>query len=199
MMHLALTDSEISLKSRFRAPIFPEVFRHSELRQDTLRSMTGTTCFLYVGTSVKQSSETCSDVIAEALRYQSKHHRIDSPSLSHFSTYAVLEVEAPSRESPKWVKHLNTTISRDVGDIANTISSVLREVRKNGLMGVDRALTQVDFQKADSLHLVGMLRALKEFKNDLRNWTITVEQVRIKLSNAGLKVDKLMRGLDGQA
>jgi hypothetical protein len=204
MMPLALLDSQHNVADRFKGRMVADIMRHIELCLDRVPSHAGLGAYQFVGASPKLSGDTLSEFITELFLAQSKTYRIDQTSLSSFLRFAQVEIHARDVEvsnasnaySPTWVQHVNSNRSRDVGDVANTINLVLRAVEENSTTETNKALSMVEFEKADHYHLIACMRALVDCAPKLESWKTAVQKTRSRLKRDGLDDNSLTQGLD---
>jgi hypothetical protein len=99
-------------------------------------------------------------------------------------------------ELPLWVRQVNRMRTHEVGEVANSIKSVMREFAESGAYAVDASIARVDFGAANDFHLVAVLRALRPHREQLKSWRHAVEKTRQLLAKKELPVDRILRGLD---
>lgn len=99
------------------------------------------------------------------------------------------------RLSKDWPRRVNESQGKSVGDIANTIVGVYRQLDEEGHEGVDRSLREIDPERANEYHLVAALRALRAQRDALPAWRPLVLSTHKALVARGAKADSILKGL----
>lgn len=103
-----------------------------------------------------------------------------------------------------WLKNVNNKDAPGgIFAISKTMNSLFRQLeadKENELVNINRALSQIEFEKANPYHAIAVMRALLPFRKLLGSWTKVESKMRESLStrfakDGSVNVEALMHGL----
>ena len=100
------------------------------------------------------------------------------------------------QDSCFWLNQINKQRDSSIGDLANTVRSVLFDCSEDKLPYLNEQLLKIDFKTANSFHLISVLRALRPYRFKIENWEKTLEGTRTMLEAENLDPGKLLKGLE---
>ena len=109
----------------------------------------------------------------------------------------VAPAQSAAAEQPIWISQINSMRTHEVGQIANSIRSVLRQhAQPGGARSIEEDFTRIDFSTANDFHLVAVLRALRPHRKELDNWQTVLRNAHEMLLSKKLNADQILKGLD---
>lgn len=214
-MHLAQALAPNNNIGRYHATRFLDMSRHAELSRQAVRSSMSHSQFRYSGSISRVSTENFSDRVAELVIEWAKRYVLEFKLLELHSTYAWADitprptvsaeditshVAVSAEKPPLWVKQVNEMQTRRVGEIANSVKSILLQLQNNGPEAVTEAFKKIDFKEANDYHLVAVLRAISSSRSKFDNWSDLIKECRalLKLKNINEdNINDILQGLDG--
>lgn len=113
----------------------------------------------------------------------------------------------PTLTSPKpmaWLTNVNNSKAPEgIFAISKTMSSLLKHIdadKTNPFASINRALTEINRERANPYHAVAVMRALAPLREQLTSWSAVEAMMRDAFSrrftDGNLNVDVLMGGLN---
>jgi len=198
-----LFDKDIT--SLFCGSSFSSFSQFSDLAREAFKQSQGAEIFRFTGAQCRHTGASSREYAAEKLMDLAKDHRFSfdfmesACELIEFRVTAPLLSESfPSSEiEPSWLWNINNCKSKEIEDLAASISSVMTEINlEDGCQRVNSELKKIVISKVNEFHVVAVLRAIANYRHKLSNWQLVLNQLKMEFGKRDLKPAKILKGLD---